>query len=81
MSELVNKWNDVAKTFLKDRKIIDASYATDQEMSDMSILSRPLVLTLDNGTSIVVMCDDEGNDAGSLHLHTKAGKYEVLPTL
>jgi len=79
--EMIAKWNQTAKSLMLDRKIIDVEYASNQEMQDLTIQGRPLIFTLDNGTSVIVMSDDEGNDAGALHMHTKQGKYEVLPSL
>jgi hypothetical protein len=69
--ELRDKWTATARRILVGRKIIEAKY-------DRTNL---LFLVLDDGTQIVPMSDDEGNDPGALHIVDKNNNFEILPTL
>lgn len=70
-------WNKKAAHVLKGKKIVEARYLNDQEMTMMGWYKRPLCFFLDDGTSCILSADDEGNDGGSLFY----GSDGVLPTL
>jgi hypothetical protein len=72
-------WNDKAKALLVGRKIVAASYMTQEEADDMGWYSRPLVIQLDDGTLIFSSADDEGNNGGALF--TSSDNVPVLPVL
>ncbi len=78
--EMVEHWNKMANDLLLNRKITEVAYASDEEVKLLGIHSRPLIFSLDDGTNILVMSDEEGNDAGSLMLQSK-GRSTVLPSL
>ncbi len=52
-------------------KIVGASYTTEEEMRDLIWDVAGLVIELDNGTSLTVCQDDEGNGPGALHTTIK----------
>lgn len=74
---VIQQWSDKAREVLKGRTIVEARYLTDKEMDEMGWYKRPLCFFLDNGTSCILSCDDEGNDGGVLFY----GASGVLPTL
>lgn len=71
------KWSTEAKKVLKGKTIVDVRYLTDEEMEMMGWFKRPICFFLNDGTSCILSCDDEGNDGGVLFY----GKDGVLPTL
>lgn len=71
------QWNQRAKEVLEGRTIVDVRYMTEQESRQMGWYKRPVCFALDNGTTVIVSMDDEGNDGGSLFY----GDNGVLPTL
>ena len=77
MSNMILHWTNEAKKVLEGRTIISVRYLNDKEMKMMGWYKRPVVFFLDNGTSCILSCDDEGNDGGVLFY----GKDGVLPTL
>ncbi len=74
---IVKQWSDKAREVLKGKTIIEARYLNDDEMEQMGWYSRPLCFFLNDGTSCILSCDDEGNDGGVLFY----GSNGVLPTL
>jgi hypothetical protein len=75
--ELQQTWNKTAKEVLEGRTIVEVRYLNDKEMKMMGWHKRPICFFLDNGTSCILSCDDEGNDGGVLFY----GEHGVLPTL
>jgi hypothetical protein len=74
---VIIEWDNKARSVLRGRTIVEARYLTDEEMTEMGWYKRPLCFFLDNGTSCILSCDDEGNDGGVLFY----GSEGVLPTL
>jgi hypothetical protein len=75
--ELHAHWNGVAKKVLLGKIIVDVRYLNDKEMEMMGWHSRPVCFFLNDGTSCILSCDDEGNDGGVLFY----GANGVLPVL
>jgi hypothetical protein len=75
--ELHAHWNGVAKKVLLGKTIVDVRYLNDKEMEMMGWHSRPVCFFLNDGTSCILSCDDEGNDGGVLFY----GANGVLPVL
>ncbi len=73
----VKQWSDKAREVLKGKTIVEARYLNDEAMEQMGWYSRPLCFFLNDGTSCILSCDDEGNDGGVLFY----GANGVLPTL
>ena len=72
VQELRNKWTATAQKILVGRKIVEAKYCEDTNF---------LFLVLDDGTQVMPVSDDEGNDAGALHIIDMADNFSILPTL
>lgn len=80
MSKLTDKWNKVAEKMLLGRQIVRVEYMGKKECERYMWYNRPITFILDNGTRVIAMKDDEGNDGGVLTCLTKT-KEEVLPVL
>jgi hypothetical protein len=74
------QWTESARKHLVGRTITAVRYQTTKEAGENGWFSRPIEITLDNGTTIVPMRDDEGNDAGAISVGTKDGAF-LLPVL
>jgi hypothetical protein len=75
--ELRNKWTEHARAMLKNRKIVDARYPTDEQREEGA---EGLLIVLDNGAIWTVMQDDEGNGPGALALAYTTNKTPVAYT-
>ena len=73
-------WNKTASDLLLGKKIIKVEYMGSEEAEKSMWYSRPVRIILDDGTNILPMSDDEGNNGGALWLGSKDGE-EVLPVL
>ena len=73
-------WNKTANKLLLGKKIIKVEYMSSEEADKGMWYSRPVRIILDDGTNILPMSDDEGNDGGSLAYY-KGGTTDTLPTL
>jgi len=76
----MTNWTKVAKTVLKGKKIIDVGYINKEEAKDYMWHSRGVWFELDDGTRLICMRDDEGNDAGVLAYLNKSVD-SVLPVI
>ena len=61
-------------------KIVDVRYLDDSAMSERGWRRRPPILVLDDGTELMPLCDDEGNDGGALDIRS-GNKTTGLPTV
>ena len=75
--KILKQWTDEAKKVLQGKTITEVRYLNDEEMKMMGWYKRPICFFLNDGTSCILSCDDEGNDGGVLFY----GKDGVLPTL
>ena len=73
-------WTDIAKTVLLGKKIVRVEYIGKNEALDYMWDKRGVSFVLDDGTRIIAMRDDEGNDAGVLAYLNK-DVDSVLPTI
>lgn len=78
-NQIETKWNTIARTMLKGKKIVDARYLTVDEMENLGWQCRSVVIFLDDGTQIFPAADDEGNDAGAMFTNNE--KFDTLPVL
>ena len=80
MKNLTDLWNKEANNLLLGKKIVKVEYMHSEEAKDSMWNKRGVRLILDDGTNVLPMADDEGNDAGALWLGD--GRMEkVLPVL
>ena len=80
MANLTEKWTKYAEKRLLDRKIVKVEYMTSDECNKYMWYKRPITFILDNGTRVIAMQDDEGNDGGVLTCLTEKSE-DVLPVL
>ena len=73
-------WNKTANDLLLNRKIVKVEYMGSEEAEKSMWYSRPVRIILDDGTNILPMSDDEGNDGGALWLGNK-DREDILPVL
>jgi len=73
-------WNKTANDLLLNKKIIKVEYMSSEEADKGMWYNRPVRIILDDGTNILPMSDDEGNDGGALWLGSK-DKEDILPVL
>ena len=73
-------WTKIAENVLLKRKIVKVEYMKDKECNEYMWYKKPITFILDNGTRVIAMQDDEGNDGGVLTCLTE-DKEEVLPVL
>ena len=60
------KWTRFATRRLLGRKVAQVRYLTPEEQKEMGWLSNPLVIIFDDGSYVMAMSDDEGNNGGAL---------------
>ena len=70
-------WTEKANKLLLGKQITEVRYLDKEEAKKFMWDNRPVVFQLDDGTWIIPMRDDEGNDGGSLAV----GPDETLPVL
>lgn len=82
--QMFKRWNTQAREVLIGRTITKVMYMNDtwaEQLGFDEYMGRPLMMQLDNGTVIIPMRDDEGNDGGAVQYLTKDGGFDVLPLL
>lgn len=83
---MLKQWEAFAKELLVGRTIVNLRYLSDAEMNELGWHMRPIYLRLDNGTCLILSCDNEGNDGGALHVFTEVNgqdtnEFKLIPTL
>ena len=78
--ECTEYWTKTAQNVLLGRRILRVEYMKDKECNEYDWYKKPITFILDNGTRVIAMQDDEGNDGGVLTCLTKDAE-EVLPVL
>jgi hypothetical protein len=73
-------WTKTAENVLLGRRILKVEYMKSEECKEYMWYKKPITFILDNGTRVIAMQDDEGNDGGVLTCLTDK-KEEVLPVL
>jgi hypothetical protein len=74
------EWNEKARALMAGRTIKSVRYMEAEEASSFGWHQRGLVLVLDNGTTLIVQADDEGNAPGAVWYDAK-GVQGLFPTL
>ena len=76
----MTNWEEIAKTVMLGKKIVDVGYIDKIEAETYLWYNRGVWFQLDDGTRLICMRDDEGNDAGVLAYLNK-GVDSVLPVI
>jgi len=66
---------------LLGRRIVGVRYMTEEERNNGGWGRRSIILTLDDGTIIFPMADDECNDAGVLSGQSWSGEPFLIPVI
>ena len=69
-------WEKQIAKLLVGKKIVETRYLTKEEAEQSGWYNMPLMIVLDDGTQLVPMSDDEGNDGGAIATSDKG-----LPTI
>jgi len=80
-SEIRTRWIKKASDVLLGRTIVAVDYLSKEECDEMDWYSTPVVITLDDGTHIFPVADDEGNDGGALHYSKKGDNNYIIPVI
>ena len=78
--ELVLAWNIKARELLLGKRIVKVEYMGGQEAENSGWHARSVRIVLDDGTNVLPMRDDEGNDGGAL-CYLNSDVDDVLPVL
>lgn len=72
--------NERQEKLLKGKTVKQVRYLTDEEMKAMMWDKRPIAIQFDDGTVIVPMQDDEGNEGGSIYIQKPDGGQDTIYT-
>lgn len=61
------KHTEIAKDLLVGRTITDVIYLSKLDCEQSLWSKRPIMIILDDDSTVIPMADDEGNDGGALH--------------
>ena len=73
-------WEEKARKLFEGKKIVSVRYMTEEEAEENDIEARPLCFKLDDGTIVIPLSDDEGNNGGAFQLIKKDQTY-LLPVI
>lgn len=77
--EVEEKWTLDAQALLVGKKVVDVRYMTEEEAKDNLWYTRPIIIVFDDGTYLIPMADDEGNNGGSLF--TSCVTMPIIPVI
>lgn len=72
-------WEAKIQAILVGRTITKAAYLSASDADELGWGRRPLVITLDDGTELIPMSDDEGNDGGAIA--TNVDNCQCIPVM
>ena len=70
------KWIEAIRKSLVGKKVAGITYLTEDQAEENLWCNRPVVIIFDDGSYIIPLSDDEGNNAGAL-----ATSYHTLPII
>ena len=73
-------WEEKARKLFEGKKIISVRYMTEKEAEENDMDARPLCFKLNDGTIVIPLSDDEGNNGGSFQTINKDRCF-LLPTM
>jgi hypothetical protein len=76
---LEKQWATKAAKLLVGKKIVSVGYLHKDNLEEMDWYRAPIVITLEDGTSIYPSQDDEGNGPGSLF--TTSETLPIIPVI
>lgn len=79
MSDLTKQWERDCSKELKGKTVKEVRYMTKAEAKESMWFSRPLIIWFTDGSYIIPMADDEGNDGGAMSTSFK--ELPVIPVM
>ena len=79
--DIKDYWLEKAAKVLVGRKIRSINYLSAEECHEIGWFNRPIVITLDDGTYLYPVADDEGNDGGAIHYNKKGDNNYIIPVI
>ena len=73
-------WEEKARKLFEGKKIVSVRYMTKQEAKENDVKTRPLCFKLNDGTIVIPLSDDEGNNGGAFQTINKE-KCFLLPVM
>ena len=73
-------WEEKARKLFEGKKIVSVRYMTELEAEENDMEARPLCFKLNDGTIVIPLSDDEGNNGGAFQLIKKDQTY-LLPVM
>lgn len=73
------RWTMIAMNQLRGKTIKTVRYMSEEEAKDHMWSFRPLAIFFTDGSFILPMADDEGNDGGALY--TSDEKEPIIPVI
>ena len=72
-------WIKNISKLLVGKQIVKIQYMTEKDAGEQGWYKRPIQIILGDGTCLIPVSDDEGNDAGSLF--TNSNKLPIIPVI
>lgn len=73
------KWIEAIRKSLVGKKVAGITYMTEDQCAENLWYSRPVVILFDDGSYIIPLSDDEGNNAGALA--TSDDALPIIPVM
>ena len=73
------KWIEAIRKSLVGKKVTDITYMTEDQCEENLWYNRPVVIIFDDGSYIIPLSDDEGNNAGALA--TSDDELPIIPVM
>ena len=73
------KWIEAIRKSLVGKKVTGITYMTEDQCEANLWYSRPVVIIFDDGSYIIPLSDDEGNNAGALA--TSDDELPIMPVM
>ena len=80
LAKTVERLTEKAIKMIVGKKIVGIRYLTHEEMKHAMWYKKCPVLILEDGTQVLPVADDEGNESGVLEIH-KGNDMEILPSI
>ena len=73
------KWIEAIRKSLVGKKVAGITYMTEDQCAENLWYNRPVVIIFDDGSYIIPLSDDEGNNAGALA--TSDDALPIIPVM
>ena len=73
------KWIEAIRKSIVGKKVAGITYMTEAQAEENLWYSRPVVIIFDDGSYIIPLSDDEGNNGGALA--SSDGELPIIPVM